>query len=199
MADRRPGMGTYDAEAISPCASCPSGNSRSCRPAAARHFRSPRGRARGPRAICLASPLSAVAASDPPAAGGGGGSRKAATSFFRLATSSCSRAISFSSAARSSGTAWQAQPTAVRTAKRDLPARVVEAQEAVVDAVEGIAARHAAAARRPAPARAMRTQARTAAMANVSFAHDDVLPFGTAEQVYHPRVARLNRRAAMLC
>ena len=31
---------------------------------------------------------------------------------FRLATSACRRAISFSSAARSSGTAWQAQPIA---------------------------------------------------------------------------------------
>ena len=99
---------------ISPCASCPSGNLQSSRPADARRFRMRRGRVRGLRAI-WSRPRSLSVVGGVRSAGGrggGGGSRSAAISDFRLATSPCRRAISFSSAARSSGTAWHAQPTA---------------------------------------------------------------------------------------
>ena len=53
-----------------------------------------------------------------------------------------------SSAARSSGTAWQAQPTLCGLQSATWPVCVVEPKEAVVDAVEGIAAASATAARR---------------------------------------------------
>ena len=85
--------------------------------------------------------------------GGGGGSRNAATCALRLATSSLqARDLLFQRGAvfrhRLAGPA-----DGVRTAERDLPGLIVEAQEAVIDAVEGETARRGFATGRLRPAR----------------------------------------------
>ena len=62
----------------------------------------------------------------------GNGRPRASRSFLSAAFSVCSRAISFSSAARSSGTAWQAQPTVRRLHSETCAGAAHRAAEAVL-------------------------------------------------------------------